>query len=194
MTMLRTFIAVDMSDAQRSAAVHLQANLQKGIQFTKSYVRWVQPEVMHLTLKFIGDTVEEKVPEIIETVQAALAETHAFSFEMRGLGFFPNVHAPKVLWCGIREGKAELTDLAQRMEETMKTLGYPPEKQPFSPHLTLGRIPAMRGVEAMASVVKSHQETSLGTGLIDAVTLYQSTLTPEGPVYTPLHRWELTTS
>ena len=191
MTTLRTFIAIDISDTQRDNAVKLQENLQKGIQFTKSYVRWVKPDVMHLTLQFIGDVSEDKVAEIVQTVETTLAEIHPFPFEMRGLGFFPNEHAPKVLWCGTKEGKAELCALAQRVQDALKTLGFPPEKQPFSPHLTLGRIPALRGVEAMMTVVKSHQGVSLGEGQINAVTLYQSTLTPDGPVYQPLHRWQL---
>jgi 2'-5' RNA ligase len=110
---------------------------------------------------------------------------------MRGLGFFPNVRAPKVIWCGARQGKSELFALAKLMEEAVAPLGFVPDKQPFSPHLTLARIPAMRGVEAMASVVKSHQEASLGEAQVESITFYKSTLTPDGPIYEALHQWPL---
>lgn len=188
---IRSFIAFDISGAQRAAAAELQQNLQKGIQFTKSYVRWVAPEAMHLTLKFLGDLEQAQVEEVARLAEAALAGTPRFSFRLKGLGVFPNLREPKVLWCGVGAGAREMSAIQKRIEDALDGMGFKPERQPFRPHLTLGRIPALRGVEAMLSVVKSHQEADLGEAPLSAVTLYQSTLTPDGPIYTPQRQWEL---
>ena len=90
MTMLRTFIAVDISDSQRQAAARLQENLQKGIQFTKSYIRWVKPEAMHLTLKFLAIPRRKKCRKLSSVQSCNRFGRHlSFSLLMRGLGFFP---------------------------------------------------------------------------------------------------------
>ncbi|HUT24909.1 MAG TPA: RNA 2',3'-cyclic phosphodiesterase [Sumerlaeia bacterium] len=189
---LRLFIAADLSSEQRSAAAQLIENLRKGVQFTKAYPKWVKPEGMHLTLKFLGNVDSERVGEIVSAVDKAIAGAASFPFDLRGLGAFPSERQPKVLWVGAKKGAEDLGILASGIERALRPLGFPPEQRPFHAHLTLARIKSLRDVEAMMQVVRSHgKHSALGEAEVDRVTLYKSDLSPQGATYTALHRWPL---
>ena len=197
MDVLRLFIAVDISDAQRAAVGELLRDLQKGAQFTKAHPAWVGPDAMHLTLHFLGGVDSARVPALVSGVETALAGAGgaggvgAFDFALRGLGVFPHPHAPKVLWVGVKEGREALCDLAQRIESALVPWGYEPERRAFHPHLTLARIKSMSGAGALMDVIHGHRAAAPGVGRVDHVTLYRSELKPTGAVYTALHVWPL---
>ena len=188
---LRLFIAADVSDDQRAATIELMENLQKGIAFTTSHPRWVQHDGLHLTLKFLGNVAEKRLKKLIPTVEKKLVGIPAFEFGLKGLGTFPDERKPKVLWLGVGKGKNRMIELAKEVDYALHTIGFERERRPFHPHLTLARIRAMRGVEAMMDVVHSHKRAETVRAVLDRVTLYKSDITPQGALYTALHHWSL---
>lgn len=188
---LRLFVAADISEAQRTAVLELIESLRKGIQFTNAHPKWVRPEGLHLTLRFLGKVDSQRVEKIVHMVESGLVGSQSFEFDLKRLGVFPDARKPRVLWVGVKKGKRELTDLAGKVDRALVTLGFEAERRPFHPHLTLARIKSMRGAEAMMEVVHSHREAQPGTGRVDHLTLYQSDLSPGGAKYTVLHRWDL---
>lgn len=187
----RLFIALELTPEQRQACSRLIENLQKGVQFTQCHPQWVSAEQMHLTLKFLGDTPEKRVPALVEKLAAPIARYHRFDLTYKGLGVFPNERQPRVLWLGAGKGGKKVTELQSTVEENLAALKFPRENREFHPHLTLARIKALRGSRAFMDVVKSHERLSLPTGEIREVHLIRSVLKPSGAEYETLHRWLL---
>ncbi|MFH0795080.1 MAG: RNA 2',3'-cyclic phosphodiesterase [bacterium] len=183
---LRLFIAVELSPEVKQAVADAIARLRKGIQFTPAHPAWVSPDAMHLTLKFLGATSEEDVPRLNEILTESVNNEPEFEMSVEGLGVFPSPHRPSVLWMGIKEGKANLARLAARIDQRVESLGFEREKRDYHPHLTLARIKALRGVEAMMEIVNSHKHLGAGHCRITRVVLFKSELRPEGALHTPI--------
>lgn len=129
---MRIFIALDIPD-------EIRQRIERFVEGVRNFVpdaRWVRPESLHVTLKFVG----EKNPESVEQIKAALASIKANSFDLsfRGCGFFPTPKAARVFWIGI-ESKPELASLARQVDKATAALGIPKEEHAFTPHLTLAR-------------------------------------------------------
>lgn len=187
---LRLFIAVELSAQIQQNLATLSETLKKDLG---SEVKWVEPHQIHLTLKFLGDTPSTLLPRLKQTLNLSARNQSGFQLEARGTGVFPNVRQPRVLWAGISL-PAELVVLQKEIDKQLVPLGYPSDKHPFSPHLTLGRISENANSEAVKLLLKRLQDSSTGTFgsvSIRKVTLFQSTLTPKGPIYTPLERFSL---
>ena len=191
MPLLRLFIAADISPDQRGACAELIENLKKGVQFTKAYPKWVEPDNMHLTLKFLGNVDAERVSEIARVLDPIAVKNHRFSMGFRGLGAFPTERQPRIVWIGVQAGRRNVMSLAGEIEQALTPLGFPPEDRPFHPHLTLARVKSMRDAHALMDIIRSHHDADLGETEVDHLALYQSTLMPEGPVYKALHTWPL---
>ncbi|MFM8550892.1 MAG: RNA 2',3'-cyclic phosphodiesterase, partial [Nitrospiraceae bacterium] len=146
LTMIRTFIAVELPSSLRQALAQVQAEARNRIARELSpamRLQWVRPEAIHLTLKFLGDIPEQQVDEIKSAAGSALCSVAPFSVEVAGLGVFPDLRAPRILWVGLSGGEgtaSALSHLAAMVERSVEPLGYPPESRPFNPHLTLARI------------------------------------------------------
>jgi RNA 2',3'-cyclic 3'-phosphodiesterase len=187
---MRLFIAADLTLETKAALGKLIENLQKGINFTKAYPTWCKPGAIHLTLKFLGNVDDKRVPEIAAAVGANIEGVTPFNIKIQGLGVFPNEREPHVLWIGLKQGEKELVQLQKSVEEALVPLGFPRENRPFHPHLTLARIKSTRGIEPMMDVVHSHRNHEVGEVMLDHVSFYQSILRNEGPIYKVLHRWD----
>ncbi len=183
---IRSFIAVDLSAAVRAALGRLLDELRA----LKCDVRWVRVEGMHVTLKFLGWVDVTRLAQVHDSVAAAVASEPALRVRARGLGAFPGWRRPRVLWVGL-EGDG-LPALARVVETAVNGLGFEPERRAFTPHITLGRVGGMRGWSRVEEVFKTHLSDDFGESLIDAVTIYRSTLRPQGAVYTPL--WTISLS
>ena len=190
----RLFIAADISDEQRQAVARLSSNLAKGVRFTRSHPKWVEPENMHLTIKFLGGVEENRIDAIRKTVAPAVAGLPPIFLDLEGLGVFPNPHAPKVLWIGVDHGRKQLGAVAQAVDGALARIGFPRERRAFHPHLTLARVTAIRGANELMNVVESHKRAQLPPATIGEIALYESELLPEGAKYTALHRWPLAPS
>ncbi|HOM16502.1 MAG TPA: RNA 2',3'-cyclic phosphodiesterase [Thermoguttaceae bacterium] len=183
MNTIRTFIAVESSPEVREAAGRL---VQQWERLSRD-VKWVEPENMHLTLKFLGDVDSEQIPSVTEAVRKAAAECRPFELEIRGTGAFPSLRRPNVFWLGVGQGAELLGILAQKVERTLEPLGFRPEDRPFHGHLTLGRVRRGGGqLAALLERLRKEQDFQAGWVSVRQITLFSSQLTPQGPIYTPL--------
>jgi 2'-5' RNA ligase len=177
---VRSFIAIDLSVPVRAALQRLRDEFAQ----LKCEVRWVRVEGVHVTLKFLGGVEPARLEQIHTALAAAVADRPALRVRARGLGAFPSLRRPRVLWVGL-EGDG-LAELAACVERAMSPLGFEPEKRGFTPHITLGRVNGTRGWSNVEEVFKAHLSDDFGECIVDGVTIYRSTLHPDGAVYTPL--------
>lgn len=183
---IRAFIAINLS----SQVIHQLEEVSQQVkrELPGHSVRWVAVSNIHLTIKFLGDVSVSNLAILKQTLQIEVARHPAFEFEVTGLGAFPSVSRPRVIWVGVQT-PPPLQNLQHGIEGEMKRLGYPPEDRPFSPHLTLGRV--ARGatsemVVRISEVLRASRVGSLGRSSASEVHLYQSDLQPGSPIYTPL--------
>jgi 2'-5' RNA ligase len=184
---LRTFVALELDEALRRSLVSLQNRLKR--QTPSGSVKWVAPEGMHLTLKFLGDTPSERIPEIVSALHEACSPYPSFCLTLEGRGCFPNFRQPRVIWVAIRDENRALSRLQSAVEAYVAPLGWPTEARGFTPHLTLGRVSrsAERGeIAAVGQAVESAVIEELGRQRVDRVKLIRSDLRPTGAVYTTL--------
>ncbi len=190
---LRLFVAAAAPERIRAAASEATVTLQR-----LGDVRWVTPERLHLTLKFLGSVPKEKVPEIEEVLRGIANNCLHFAIRLDGIGAFPSTRRPQTVWLGLGGDTAALSTLADRIEAAVEPLGFARERRPFRPHLTLGRVRSSRGLRDLATELEQRAtETSAGIAKvewrIDEIALIRSDLKPTGPVYTELSRFPLAT-
>lgn len=184
---LRLFIAVELTAEVKQGLARLQDELKR--QLPPKVVRWTNPDGIHLTLKFLGDTPADKVAAVSQAMAQAAANFELFSFTVAGFGCFPNPRKANVLWVGAPESPKALAGLQRAVDLRMHTLGYEKETRPFSPHLTLGRVNktiATAERQKLAEVIAKTQVGQLGAVPVHELILFQSDLRPTGPVYTAL--------
>ena len=196
---MRIFIGIDLDPEVRARI----SRFLEGVQGFAPDARWVRPESLHITLKFIG----EQTPERVEAIAERLRRVKGGEFEIRsgGYGFFPTAKAPRVFWIGIR-ADPQLAELAGTIDAATAELGIPREDRPYSPHLTLARTggrsgsPKWRkgdGPNATFAVLEKRLaamgELDFGTMTACKFILYQSQLSPKGSRYTKLQRFPLKT-
>ena len=181
----RVFIALDLppstKDSLRLTVQELQSDLQTGI-------RWVDPGGIHLTLKFLGEVEEGVVERVINSMGEASGRFPAPSIglSLAGLGVFPNTWEPRVLWAGVTGEMEALLRLQMLVDEAMVGVGFPPERRPFRPHLTLGRVRDQVSQEdrrRIGSIVRSATLATVEKWEAREVHLIRSNLTPQGAIY-----------
>lgn len=164
-------------------------------------VGWVAPAGYHLTLKFLGDVAEGQLGEMTARVGEQLGELArpaAPQLTLAGLGVFPGLHRPQVVFLGVASPAAELMDLQARLETCLAELGYPRDPRPFHPHLTLGRVRAASALaaadqQALQELLQRYPEPQGPAFPVTELVLYESRPTPQGPSYIPLMRVPLPT-
>ena len=182
---IRTFIAVQPPPEVRAAAAGLTDSLRRG--WRASEVRWVPPENLHLTLRFLGDTEESRIGPLGACLDGVAAGARACRLTLGSLGAFPDVRRPRVLWLGLKgAGTADLRCLQRRIEKGVTGLGWEREPRPFSPHLTLGRV--RPGSEPAPGEGWARAPVPELAFPVDEVVLMRSDLRPGGARYSPLHR------
>jgi len=188
----RTFVAIGLDEKLREALGRLQGLLRHKV--ASDCVRWVRPEGIHLTLKFLGDTSPEQVEQVKDALVRAAAAARPFEFTVGGVGCFPNTRRPRVVWVGVHEPAGALKRLRDLVEEQVSPLGFPTESRPFSPHLTLGRVHR----RALSSEVRDLGEVIAASAVgniyemhVGEVCYIKSDLRPGGAVYTTLSCAEL---
>ena len=186
--MKRLFLGIGLPDEIRRAAVRIRDRIQPYIE----KARWVPPENYHLTVKFLGNTPDDRIQTIHKTMTTICARYPAFELELKGFGAFPDWRRPRVLWIGV-ERVPTLWDLAAEVETAMTELGYPAENRPYAPHLTLARVKFTRRevIDKMLEREKKMLEQSLGTFMVDYISLFESRLHPSGAVYSIIQRYPL---
>lgn len=187
---MRTFIAIELDEAAHD---HLAA-VQLKLKSAGADVKWVEPQNIHLTLKFLGEVAEDKIDKIKSMLDAIAQRASPFSISLSEIGVFPNLNSPRVIWVGIKEGILQASKLAEEIETQMANLGFPKENRPFSAHLTLGRVRSPKGLQQLKDAIENFQLLTPSSQLITHITLFQSTLTPKGSIYTALHKANLKNS
>jgi 2'-5' RNA ligase len=186
MSLLRAFIAVEIPLALREAVCKATAPLQKEIG---SAVRWASMENMHLTLKFLGDVSPANVELLSQMLRAEAELFQCFDLQLNGLGSFPNLKRPRVIYIGI-QAPATLEALQRGIDSASRRLGYESEERGFSPHLTIGRVRQTitpMEQQTVRRALEAARIDSLGIARVDSVHLFKSDLKPTGSVYTRLH-------
>ena len=168
--------------AELRSLVHLLKRVAPG-------VRWVRPEQLHVTLRFLGDVEDEECQALVKSLQSII-ELSPFTFNLAGLGAFPDRKRPRVVWTGVDTGRDPVVTLAARVEHAVVAAGLPAEDRPFSPHLTLGRVREPGNFAALWRTAEEAPFTGQPVNAVD-VRLIWSTLTPTGPVYRDVESFPL---
>jgi 2'-5' RNA ligase len=187
MATVRTFIANELSEDLLQALDLLQDGLRS--QMPRGTVRWVRPDGIHLTLKFLGDTPVDQVDQVKAALAEAAAKVGPFRVAARGLGCFPNTRRPRVIWVGLEEPTGALRRLRDAVEAHVAPLGFPTEGRSFNPHLTLGRVQrnaSSSEVREVGQRVAASTTGLVGEMEVSTVSYIKSELRPSGAVYTTL--------
>ena len=183
---IRAFIAVEISPTTIALIDSAIADLKPKLPA----VRWVAPANFHLTLKFLGDIETEQVDAIGNALEPAITPFPRCTINAKGLGVFPGLRQPKVLWVGFIGD--ELTSLAARVDAAVSPLGFPVEPRGYTPHLTIGRWrQGERWTGDLKQELARWRDHDFGVTLVDQVILFQSVLKPTGAVYSKLKVIEL---
>ena len=182
---MRCFIAIDLDEEIRGRLGKLQHELQKKVDIKRGDVKWVRPELIHLTLKFLGEVRDENIAEVCNVVGDVAGRHAGFELDVGGVGYFGKGSA-KVLWVGAGENSSELVDLQGDIERDLAKAGWREENRRFTGHLTLCRIRNPRAGRALAELSSEYERLELGSLEVGSVCVYQSELTPSGPIYTVL--------
>jgi 2'-5' RNA ligase len=180
MEYFRTFIALEIKENIKE----LLAEVQHKIGSEIGGIKWVKPNNMHLTLKFLGSTREDKIEDISDILINTAGNLNSFNVSVSGLGAFPSSHNPKVIWAGLKADDV-LYKLQKDIDISLESLGFAKEKRPFSPHLTIGRV---RDSRTKKNLRDAFEQARAEPGSFEAenITFYKSGLLPKGPVYTVL--------
>ncbi len=182
---MRSFIAIDLPETLRASLAESQAFFRP----SAPGARWVRPEGIHLTLKFLGEVQSGKADKIMESLgTVARAGFRPFRVEIRGFGFFPDARKPRVFWAGV-EAAPGLAELAGKVEAAMESLSFPREQRPFRPHLTLARFKEPRPQPALLNALDEPQQSSLGTFDASEFFLFESRLSPGDAEYHKVARF-----
>ena len=186
MSLLRLFIAVEIPTEIQRNVYKETSKFRKGID---SLIRWVPAENMHLTLKFLGDVSPSNVEFLMQMLRNEADIVRCFKIQLTGLGAFPSLKRPRVIYIGI-QAPAALDTLQRGIESASRRLGYETEERPFSAHLTLGRVKqnvTATDQQKIRRAIEATQVDLLGNARVDSVHLYRSELKPSGSVYTRLY-------
>lgn len=172
----RGFIAADMEPGEELIGV------LRDMRRSGADLKVVRPELMHITLKFLGDTGEELVEEISSRIEAAVHGVEPFSVRLVGMGAFPSMSNVRVVWVGMEDGQM-LADIAQRLDSSLRELGFERDSKGFKAHLTLARAKSPRGMAQIQTIIRDRAATDFGVFRVDSIKLKKSVLSPQGPTY-----------
>ena len=179
--MVRAFVAINIAPAVIRKIADAIAQLRRTI----SDVRWVEPEKIHLTIKFLGDIESNRIEPIADALEEALKLFPQFTINAKGLGVFPTARHPQVLWVGIQG--SQVVKLAAKVETALEPMGFVPEPRPFQPHLTIGRWRRFKGNRKhLLQELERWKSYDYGASKVESVTFFQSMLKPDGALHVPL--------
>ncbi len=188
---IRSFIAIELPEEVKRGLAKLRGQLERE---EHTFVKWVDVEGIHLTLKFLGNILFKQVAQISKAMGEATQGIAPFHLEVSGLGVFPNLKQPRVFWVGIGGDTERLSSLQRNIESTLAPLGFSKEEHPFTPHLTLARVRQKASSwerKTFGELVMSTSFESKYSIAVGAISLMRSQLTSAGAIYTCLATVEL---
>ena len=179
---MRLFIAVNLPEEIKNNILEARDSLER----ENADAKWAAGENYHITLKFLGEVKEETIPAITGAMAAAAEGFGQFEVSFSGIGGFPDIIRPKVIWAGVEDGADRLKSLAEKVDLEVSKLGFKPEKRPFSAHLTIARVRSLRNINGLTKKIEQYEKSGFGKYTLNEIFLMQSTLSLQGPVYTCL--------
>jgi len=180
---LRCFIAISLPYELKAKI----SGIQEKLKAAGADVSWTRPEGMHLTLKFFGEIEDKRIPKIEKALDAVVNGIPTFTLSVSGMGTFPDMRRPRVIWIGLKEDGGNLLRLQKGVEEDLKKTGFPSEDRRFTPHITLGRIRSNKNTDKLLRLIEEEKVEELGSFDVSEVHLIKSELKPAGAEYTELY-------
>ncbi|MCG6910786.1 MAG: RNA 2',3'-cyclic phosphodiesterase [Deltaproteobacteria bacterium] len=185
---MRAFIAFKLPEGVTASLGSLQSRLrQYGLN-----LRWVRPENIHLTLKFLGNVDPDRRESLAAVLRQVSGNHQGLSLQAKGLGVFPTIRKARVLWSGVHGDTDRLHDFHDDLEHALAAEGFEPEKRSFRGHLTLGRVKGRIRPQQLAGAIESNGSFSSSPFSAERVTLFRSELKPSGAEYTEIAGADLT--
>ncbi len=181
---MRAFFCIELEDRIQEGLNEITQRLKRDGQ---ARVSWVRPENLHVTLKFLGEVAPERVEELRLAAEVACEGIDRFALELDRAGAFPNLERPRVIWVGSSSPPEEIFQIYRRLERELAPLGFPPERKPYTPHVTLGRVKERnRARAARLGEQLDRIEPFHFVAEVFRLTLMESRLAPSGATYTPV--------
>jgi 2'-5' RNA ligase len=188
MQKIRTFVAIATSSTLQKRA----ASLIERLRCSDANVSWVKPDNLHLTIKFVGDVPNTEVSHVCRAVGNAVVGSHGpFAVSYEGMGAFPNRERPKVIWIGVDQGSDRLVQLHASVDNSLSELGFLPERRPYQPHLTVGRLRRPVPDPQLCELMEQYEDFSAGTVEVSELLVMASFLGRGGPNYDVMARFRL---
>ena len=181
MASIRTFIAFDTPEEIKKEMSFLQARLKD----SHADVKWELESKFHVTIKFLGNVDESKLPKVISKCQSIIEKTTCFEVDYENLGCFPNIKHPRVIWIGCKNENGELFTLKQSLDNVLLPLGFDIEERGFHPHITLGRVRTSKGLQNLIPMLEN-LTFERRKASINEILIMKSILKPEGSIYSVL--------
>jgi 2'-5' RNA ligase len=185
---MRIFISIEIPEK-------IKDTIEKLIEEMKQVVipiKWIEKKSLHVTLKFLGWIDDKKIEELADVTSKCVKDCGDFELGFAGIGAFPDLKRPRVIWTGISEGKDRATGLAECLDKKLAKLGYRSEDSDFSPHLTVGRIKDRIDLSALTRFISEKAGLILGSFDVDHISIMKSSLKRSSPVYEEIKRIRLT--
>ena len=186
---MRAFIGIGLPEHVRASLAAIQAELGG----SGADVKWVAAALLHVTLKFLDEITDAQRQSVEALLHRVAGSEQAVTLGIAGVGAFPSVSAPRIVWVGLSEGGDRLARIVAMIEAEGRSLGLRREERPFTPHLTLGRVRSSMNLAALTQRLQAIEWVPPQAWLVSSLTLYQSVLSASGPAYTVLGEFLLTT-
>ena len=179
--LMRTFIAIDIDDENLVTRI---IEIERTLKASGAHLKLVEPENLHITLKFLGEIDPKDLDIILDVVRKYSQEEHPFEIKLKGIGAFPSMKAPRVVWIGIDKNREKIISLATKISEALEKLGFRKEEREFHPHITIARVKRFNA--SLKNFINANQDIEIGEYYVRSIRIKKSTLTPHGPIYTTL--------
>ena len=185
--LIRLFIAIEISEKQKHELTCLQNRMRHHLEG----VRWVRPEGLHLTLKFIGETEEDNVASIKKAMDLTASSITGFQITFGGCGAFPSLQKARIIWIGLDNGSSEVKRMAEELQKYLSKYGFAREKRTYHPHLTLGRFRYPLPDNITNEIIEHEASFVTSVSEVGSVNLFKSQLLPQGAVHTTIYKTHL---
>ncbi len=179
--LIRSFISIDITDENLLGKI---TSIQSTLKETGGDLKLVEPENLHLTLRFLGEIPRSLLEEVCKEISNI--KFKPFKLKFKGLGVFPSLSRINVVWVGVSEGEKEVKEVAEKVNAALRRLGFPPDKKGFSPHLTIARVKSSRGKDKIAEFVRRFNDYEVGLFTVTSIRVKKSILMPKGPQYSTI--------
>ena len=179
---IRCFVAIEIPADVQNRLIAIQEQLRRKI----GCASWVKQGNIHLTLKFLGVVNPSDIQPIGEVIEKVTKKHPPFSMRIGGIGAFPNLDRPRVVWAGVKVGVAGVNALAQEVNTELSGCGYPSDNKRSNPHLTLARLKSGVNLNPLVDIFRQYDQMDGTDMVVDGIVLMQSQLYPSGPIYTSL--------